>query len=103
MATTTTDLGDALVKAGVDQDAAIEIQHRLERRGGPSAMSMLVGATVAGFALLAVGLGWLKSDVAGVRAELRGEITTNRTQINAVSERLTRIATLLEERLPERQ
>ena len=39
---TTTDVRDALVKAGVDQDAAIEIQRRLRHRGGPSAMSILI-------------------------------------------------------------
>ena len=106
----TTDVRDALVKAGVDQDAALEIQRRLERRSGPSAMSILVGATAAGFGLLAIGIGWVKSDVAELRTELRTEIAANREQIDAVadrvdaiSERLTRIETLLEERLPERQ
>ena len=78
-------------------------------RAGPSALSILVGATLAGFTLLGIGLGWIKSDIAHVRtelgqvrAELKTEIATNRDQLSSVSERLTRIETLLEERLPER-
>ena len=100
---TTTDVRDALVKAGVDQDAAFEIQRRLERRSGPTAMSILVGATAAGCGLLAIGIGWVKSDIAETRTELRAEIAASRERIDAVADRLTRIETLLEERLPERQ
>ncbi|MXZ22015.1 MAG: hypothetical protein F4Y84_15670 [Caldilineaceae bacterium SB0665_bin_25] len=107
---TPTDVRDALVKADVEEDAALEIQRRPERRSGPSAMSILVGATAAGFGLLAIGIGWVKSDVAETRTELRGEIAANRERIDvvadrvdAVSERPARIETLLEERLPERR
>ncbi len=55
MATTIPDVQDVLVKAGVPEDAASEITRRLERRGSPSSMSILIGATLAGFGLLAVG------------------------------------------------
>jgi len=113
MATTTRDVQDALVKAGIAEDAALEITRRLERRGSPSSMSILIGATLAGFGLLAVGIGWVKSDVGQVRTEIhvnRGLIEANRDRIDAVSarvgentERLIRIETLLEERLPERR
>ena len=113
MATTIPDVQDALVKAGVPEDAASEITRRLERRGSPSSMSILIGATLAGFGLLAVGIGWVKSDVGQVRTEIhvsRGLVEANRDRIDAVNarvgentERLIRIETLLEERLPERR
>lgn len=106
MATTIPDVQDALVKAGIAEDAATEITRRLERRGSPSSMSILIGATLAGFGLLAVGIGWVKSDV----GHNRGLIEANRDRIDAVNarvgentERLIRIETLLEERLPERR
>lgn len=109
MTTTTTEVYDALVAAGVNENAATEIAQRLQRRAGPSALPILVGATLAGFTLLGIGLGWVKNDVAHVRtelsqvrAELKTEIVANRTQLSGVSERLTRIETLLEERLPDR-
>ncbi len=117
MATTIHDVQDALVKAGIAEDAASEIARRLERRGSPSSMSILIGATVAGFGLLAIGIGWVKSDVGQLRNEIRTEIhvsrelvAANRDRIDAVNvrvgentERLIRIETLLEERLPERR
>ena len=69
-------------------------------------MSILIGATLAGFGLLAVGIGWVESDV----GHNRGLIEANRDRIDAVNarvgentERLIRIETLLEERLPERR
>ena len=100
---TTTDLRDALVKAGVDQDAAIEIQRRLQRRSGPSAMSILVGATAAGFGLLAIGIGWVKSDVGELRTRIDSVETRLASDIHSLSERLTRIETLLDERLPDKR
>ena len=112
MATTTPDVQGAIVKAGIAEDAASEITRRLERGGSPSSMSILVGATLAGFGLLAVGIGWVRSDVGQVRTEIhvnRGFVEANRDRIDAVNarvgentERLIRIETLLEERLPER-
>ena len=69
-------------------------------------MSILIGATLAGFSLLVVGIGWVKSDVGQVRVE----VNANRDRIDAVNarvsentEHLIRIETLLEERLPERR
>ena len=121
MATSTPDIHDAMVKVGIDEDAATAITRRLERRAGPSAMSILIAATLAGFGLLAIGIGWVKSDIGELRTELqseagqfRTEIAANRDRIDAVgerlatfetsvSERLTRIETLLEERLPARR
>ena len=72
---------------------------RLERRAGPSAMAILIAVTLAGFGWLATGIGWVRSDI----GELRTEIAANRDRIDHVSERLTRVETLLEERLPERR
>ena len=114
MATTTPDLYDALVQAGVHEGAAAKIAGGIERRPGPSASSILVGTLIGGFVLLAIGLGWLRSDVQDLRSDLRTEITAKRDRIAALgervssleiamSERLTRIETLLEERLPERR
>ena len=121
MATTTPNFHDALVKVGVDEDTATAMAKRLDRRAGPSAMSILIAATFAGFGLLAIGIGWVKSDIGELRTELqseagqlRTEIAANRDRIDAVgerlstfetsvSERLTRIETLLEERLPARR
>ena len=68
-------------------------------------MSILTAATLAGFTLL--GLGWVKSDLADVRTELRteiaavnGRIDSVNSRLSSVEERLARIETLLEERLP---
>ena len=103
MATTTPNFHDALVKVGVDEDTATAMAKRLTRRDGPSAMSILTGTTIIGFIVIALGLTWLKSDI----GELRTEIAANRDRLStfetSVSERLTRIETLLEERLPARR
>ena len=116
MAATAPDVHDALVKAGVDHAAAAALARGLARPAGPSGLTILTAATLAGFTLLGLGLGWVKSGVADVRTEiadvrsdLRTEIAANRDRIDAVNlrlagveERLTRIETLLEERLPAR-
>ena len=102
MTTTAPDVHDALVKAGVDQAVANAIARGLARPTGPSAMSVLTAATLAGFTLLGLGLGWVKSDLADVRTELRTEINAVNGQLSSVGERLTRIETLLDERLPAR-
>ena len=65
-------------------------------------MSILTAATLAGFTLLGLGLGWVKSDLADVRTELRTEINAVNGRLSSVEERLTRIETLLDERLPAR-
>ena len=69
-------------------------------------MSILIGGALAGFGLLAVGIGWVKSDV----GYNRGLIEADRDRIDAVNarvgentERLVRIETLLQEQLPERR
>ncbi len=113
MATTAPDVHDALVKAGVDQAAASAIARGLARPAGPSAMSTLTAAMLAGFTLLGLGLSWVKSGLADVRTELRAELRTEIAAVNcridavnsrlsSAEERLTRIETLLEERLPPR-
>ena len=107
MASTTPDVHDALIKAGIDRPAADELMRRLERRSGPSAMSILIGAVICGFGLLAIGIGWVKSDVHAVDARLSNLDTSISERISSLevsmSERLTRLETLLEERLPPRQ
>ena len=65
-------------------------------------MSILTAATLAGFTLLGLGLGWVKSGLADVRTELRTEINAVNGRLAGMEERLTRIETLLEERLPAR-
>lgn len=100
-------------RPGIPEDAASEITWRLERRSSPSLMSIPIGAKLAGSGLLAVGIGWVKSDVRQIRAEIhvnRGLVETNRDRIDAANahvgentERLVRIEALLEERLPERR
>ena len=76
-------------------------------------MSILIGAALAGFGLLAVDIGWVKSDVSQVRTEIhtsRSLVEANRDRIDPVharvgenTERRVRIETLLQERLPERR
>jgi hypothetical protein len=114
MATTTPGLHDALVQAGVHEDAAARIARGCERRPRLSASSILVATVIGGFWLLAVGIGWVRSNVQDLRSGLRAEVAANRERSSALgervsaleirmSERLTRIETLLEERLPERR
>ena len=110
MATTTPDLHDALVQAGVHKDAAARIASRIERPPLLSSTSILIAAIIAGFGMLTTGVAWVRSDVQDVRSE----VAANRDRIDALSERIsslevsisgrfTRIETLLEERLPERR
>ena len=54
IAATTSDDHDALVTAGIDRQAVDERMRRAERRSGPSAMSILIGAVIGGFGLLAI-------------------------------------------------
>ena len=122
MVTTTPDLHDALVQAGVHKDAAARIARGIERRIllPPWSVSILIATIIGGFGMLTVGIDWVRSDVQDVRAE----VAANRDRIDALNERfssmserisslevgmsgrLTRIETLLEkveERLPERR
>ena len=112
MAATTPDLHDARVQAGVHKDAAAKIARGIERRAllPPWSVSILITAIIAGFGTLTVSIDWVRSDVQDIRAE----VAANRDRIDALNERisslevgmsgrLTRIETLLEERLPERR
>ena len=116
MATTTPDLHDARVQAGVHKDAAARIARGIERRAllPPWSVSILITAIIAGFGTLTVSIDWVRSDVQDVRAEVRAEVAASRDRIDALNERIsslevgmsgrfTRIETLLEERLPERR
>ena len=62
-------------------------------------MSILIAATRAGFGLLAIDIRWVKCDI----GKLQTGTATSRDRIDNVSERLARIETLPEERLPERR
>ena len=95
-----------------------------QRERGPSSINILAAATTLGFALVIASMGWLLSEVHANRDLIetnRGLIEANRDRIDAnrdridaaqtrlsgeiqnMSERLTRIETLLEERLPARR
>ena len=106
-----------LEAAGADPGLAAAIAAGIARavpcRGGPSATGILATAMVLGFALVAVVFGWFMFEASQQRSDLRAAIEANRDRIDAVetrlagdianlSERLTRIETLLEERLPPR-
>ena len=91
-----------------------EIARAVGRQRGPSAITILATATALGFVLLTSVSGWLLVDASHQRTEIRTAIEANRDRIDAVndrvssletsmSERLARIETLLEERLPPRQ
>lgn len=87
-----------------------EIARAVGKQRGPSAITILASATFAGFFLLTAVSGWLLVDASHQRTEIRTAIEANRDRIDAVNERiganaerLTRIETLLEERLPPRQ
>ena len=81
-------------------------------------MSILIGAVMGGFGLLAIGIGWVKSDVQAIGVRLSNVETSMTARISSlettmserisslethVSGRFARIETLLEERLPERR
>ena len=80
---------------------------RVERRTGPPAMSILIGAVIGGFGLLATGIGWVKSDVQAVNPHLSTLESSLSERISSLavttSGRFTRIETLLEQPLPERR
>ena len=106
-----------LEAAGADPRLAAAIAAGIARaalrRGGPSPMSILTTAMVLGFTLVTVVFGWFMFEASQQRSYLRAAIEANRNRIDAVetrlagdianlSERMTRIETLLEERLPPR-
>ena len=107
-----------LEAAGADPQLAAAIAAGIARvaprRSGPSSISILATAMVFGFTLLTVVSGWFMFEASQQRADLRTAIEGNRDRIDALSdrvsglevsmsERLTRIETLLEERLPPRR
>ena len=112
---------DDLEAAGADPKLAAAIARNIGPRNGPSPIGILTAATALGFTLITVVFGWFMVEASHQRTDLRTEITANRDRIDAVgeritgvetrlsgdianvSERLTRIETLLEERLPARR
>ncbi|MCY4588936.1 MAG: hypothetical protein OXB98_23170 [Bryobacterales bacterium] len=107
-----------LEAAGADPKLAAAIAEGIARatprQSGPSSISILATATALGFTLLTVVFGWFMFEASQQRSDLRAAIEANRDRIDAVevrlasdiadlSERMTRIETLLEERLPSRR
>jgi len=114
-----------LEAAGADPKLAAAIVAGIARaapsRGGPSVIGILATATVLGFTLITVVFGWFMFEASQQRSDLRAAVEANRDRIDAVetrlagdiadlservgglSERMTRIETLLEERLPPRR
>lgn len=108
--TTTQDLE----AAGADPQLAAAIAAGIARAAtpqrGPSSISILAAATALGFTLLAGCMGWLSIEIHANRSLIeanRDRVDAAQTrlsgEIQSVSERLTRIETLLDERLPPRQ
>ena len=114
-----------LEAAGADPKLAAAIAEGIARatpaRGGASGINILAATTGLGFMLVTVVFGWFMVEASQQRADLRAGIEANRDRIDAVNDRLsgleismserfavvesrlTRIETLLEERLPERR
>ena len=121
MASIPSNIQDALVQAGVSDQAAAAIARGIERPTGPSPTGILAAATALGFAVLTFAMGWLLLEIHANRTLIEanrdridavGErVTATETRLSdrlstfetSVSERLTRIETLLEERLPARR
>ena len=107
-----------LEAAGADPKLAAAIAQGIARaapaRGGSSGINILATATGLGFMLITVVFGWFMFEASQQRSDLRTAIEANRDRIDALtdrvsslevsmSERFTRIETLLEERLPSRR
>ena len=117
----TTDIQNTahdLEAAGIDQQHAAAmaraIVQAIPRRNDPSSVGILATATGLGFMLITVVFGWFMVEASQQRAGLRTAIEANRDRIDAaetrlsreiagMSDRLTRIETLLEERLSEQR
>ena len=117
----TTDIQNTahdLEAAGIDRQHAAAVARAIvqaiPRRDGPSSIGILATLTGLGFMLITVVFGWFMIEASQQRAGLRTAIEANRDRIDAaetrlsgeiasMSDRLTRIETLLEERLPERR
>ena len=94
---------EARIGAGIEQPAADAFLRRLNRRAGPAAMSILIGAVIGGFGLIAVGMSRIKNDVEAVEAGPGAVETGISTPEVRMTDDFTRIETILEERLPERR
>ena len=96
-----------LEAAGADSKLAVAIAEGIARAAprqtGPSSIGISATATAPGFTFLAVVFGWSMSEASQQRSDLRVAIEANRDRIEAGNERLTRIETLLDERLPPRR
>ena len=71
-------------------------------QSGTSSIGILATVTALGFILITVVFGRLMFEASQQRSDLRVAIEANRDLIEAGNERLTRIKTLLDERLPPR-
>ena len=114
-----------LEAAGADPKLTAAIAQGIARaattRAGSSGINILATATGLGFMLITVVFGWFMIEASQQRAGLRAGIEANRDGIDALGDRvsgleismserfaavearLTRIETLLEERLPARR
>ena len=62
-----------------------------------------IGTLIIAFGVLWNAIGNVGKEVRAVETGLRGEFTAVRDDLNDLSERVTRVETILEERLPRRQ
>ncbi len=62
-----------------------------------------IGTLIIAFGVLWNAIGNVGKEVRAVETGLRGEITAVRDDLNDLSQRVTRVETILEERLPRRQ
>ena len=107
-----------LEAAGADPKLATAIAQGIARatprQSGSSSINILATATGLGFMLITVVFGWFMFEASQQRSDLRVAIEANRDRIDALtdrvsslevsmSERFTRIETLLDERLPPRR
>ena len=108
--TTTQDLEAAGADPQLVAAIAAGIARAATPRRAPSSISILATATALGFTLLAGGMGWLLIEIHANRSLIEASLdrvdaaqTRLSGEIQSVSERLTRIETILEERLPARR
>ena len=100
-----------LEAAGADPKLAVAIAQGIARaaptRGGSSGINILATATGLGFTLITVVFGGFMIEASQQRADLRDRIDALGNRVSSLevsmSERLTRMEALIEERLPERR
>ena len=92
--------------AGADPKLAAAIAEGIAQaaphQSGPSSIGILATGTALGFMLITVVFGGHMFEASQQRSDRRVGIEANRDLIEAGNERLTRIKTLLDERLPPR-